>query len=424
MLLFQRYLPNFAYATVTTTLDEDSRRGELVEQRWDVRLDALGGRNARRGFAYQAYVPTPIGDEEFALGSTIAAAAANAEAATLSLNTDPPRQLNFEALARQLLRAESVASSRIEGLVLGHRRLARAAFSPERRDLTAESVLANIAALEAAIELASGKAITREDLVEVHRVLMAGTRDEHLGGVIREEPNWIGGEASSPRHAEFVPPPHELVPALLDDLCEFMNRDDVPVVIQAAIAHAQFETIHPFHDGNGRLGRALILALLRRRGIAPRYLPPVSLALAGSADRYVTGLTSFRNGNEEDWYAVFVDAVYNSATRARAFAEEVAALQDHWVEQAGQPRANSGPRRLIELLPSNPLVDVRTATQLLGGTGEQARQAILRLAKAGVLRQVNLGKSNRVWETVGLFDLLDRFERDLGPGERAPRPTR
>ncbi len=405
-----------------TKLREHSRRGRLVERNWDAR--PLGGRAARRGFAYRAYVPAAIADDDFLLGSQIAATAANAEQACRQLNEDPPALADLEALARQLLRAESVASSRIEGLVLSHRRLAKAAFSSDARDLTAQSVLANIAALERAVALASEvDEFTRADLLEVHRVLFAGTRDERLGGLLREEQNWIGGAASSPRNAEFIPPPHELVPELLDDLCAFASREDIPAVIQAAIAHAQFETIHPFHDGNGRVGRALILSILRRRGVAPRYLPPVSLALAGEADRYITGLTSWRNGDEDDWYTVFIDAVHRASTSAREFAGHVAELWSRWAEQAGNPRRNSGPLRLIELLPSQPIVNVKTTAQLLGGTEERARQAILRLEQAGVLRQTAVGRRNRAWECLGLFDLLDRFERELGPAARSPRPT-
>jgi len=384
-------------------------------------MHALGGRRARGGFAYRAYVPTPIADEEFLLSSYIAAGAANGELACRELNEDPPGLVNLEALALQLLRAESVASSRIEGLVLSHRRLAKAAFSKDVRDMTALSVLGNIRALERAVELASEvESLTSEHLVEVHKILFEGTRDEHLGGLVREEQNWIGGAASSPRNAEFIPPPHELVPELLDDLCAFCNRADLPASIQAAIAHAQFETIHPFRDGNGRVGRAIILAMLRRRGIAPKYLPPVSLALAGQADRYIAGLTSWRNGDEEDWYIVFVDALYSAATKAREFARRVAELQGRWTEEAGHPREGSGPRRLIELLPSHPIVNVKTAAHLLGGTEERARLAIVRLEKADVLRQTAVGRRNRAWECIGLFDLLDDFERDLGPGDRYP----
>lgn len=404
---------------------ESSQRGSFVERTWEPRIDALGGRSARRGFTYSAYVPTTVAEEGFLLESDIAAAAANAEQACRELNDESPALTNLEALARQLLRAESVASSRIEGLVLSHRRLAKAAFSLEAHDITAQSVLANIRALERAVDLA--RAVERfepEHLLEVHRLLFEGTRDERLGGEIREEQNWIGGAASSPRRAEFIPPPPELVPELVDDLCAFCNRVDLPAVIQAAIAHVQFETIHPFFDGNGRVGRALILIVLRRRGATKTCLPPVSLALAGEADRYVAGLTSWRSGDDEDWYDAFVDAVFRAATGAREFAGRVAGLQRRWMEKAGNPRRGSGPLRLIELLPSQPIVDVKAATRLLGGTEERARLTIRRLEEAGVLRQTTVGRRYRAWECVGLFDLLDRFERDLGSPERTPRPTR
>lgn len=404
---------------------DKSHRGHLVERRWSADPTAPGSRAARRDFIYQAYVPSAIAEEDFLLPSHIAAAAGNAELASRELNEDPPALASLEALARQLLRAESVASSRIEGLVLSHRRLAKAAFSHDARDLTAQSVLANISALERAVAVAAEVDELRpEHILEVHRLLFEGTRDEHLGGVVRETQNWIGGAASSPRNAEFIPPPPELVGNLLDDLCAFSSREDLPAVIQAAIAHAQFETIHPFFDGNGRVGRALILAILRRRGLAPRYLPPVSLALAGEADRYVAGLTSWRRGDEEDWYTVFIDALYRAALGAREFAHRVAELQREWTELAGNPRRGSGALRLIELLPAQPIINVNTATQALGGSAEQARLAILRLDQAGVLRQTAVGRRNRAWESVGLFDLLDSFERELGPAERTPRPTR
>jgi Fic family protein len=304
-------------------------------------MGALGGRSARRGFTFEAYVPTPIADQSFTLESDIAAAAANAEAACRELGEAPPELGNFEPPARQLLRAESVASSRIEGFVLSHRRLAKAAFSGTH-DITARSVLANIRALERAVELGgSVEMLERGHLEEVHRILFEGTRDEARGGRIRTGQNWIGGSASGPRDAEFVPPPPQLVPGLVDDLCEFCNREDLPASIQAGIAHVQFETIHPFFDGNGRVGRALILIILRRRRLARSYLPPVSLVLASEADRYVAGLGSWRRGDEDDWYRVFIDALYRAAAGARHFAGDVTALQGRWMQQAGEPRRGS-----------------------------------------------------------------------------------
>ncbi len=401
------------------------RRGALVARQWQPQHGAPGGRRARAGFSYQAYVPTPIANQDFALPSPIAAAAADAEHACRELNHEPPTLPSLENLARQLLRTESVASSRIEGLVLSHRRLAKASFSEDGHDVTATSVLANIRSLETAVSFASAATKLRTDhLLELHRLLFAGTRDEHLGGVIRAEQNWIGGAASGPRNAEFIPPPPEHVAGLLDDLCAFMNRDDLPAAIHAAITHAQFETIHPFHDGNGRVGRALILTILRRRNLAPRYLPPVSLAFAADSDRYVRGLTSWRAGDENDWHTVFATALHTASTCARDFARDVAQLVDHWHTLAGNPRTGSGPRRLIDELPAHPVLNVNSATALLGGTTERARQTIARLEAAGVLRPTTLNKRNRAWECVGLFDLLDRFERSVGTEGRTPRPTR
>jgi Fic family protein len=158
----------------------------------------------------------------------------------------------------------------IEGLVLSNRRLAKAAFSADVHDVTAQSVLAHIAALERAVALATDVGeLTRAHIIELHRLLFEGTRDAHLGGVVREEQNWIGGAASSPRNAEFVPPVRNGYGTARRPARVHQSRD-VPTVIHAAIAHTQLETIHPFHDGYGRVGRALILIILRQRGLAPK----------------------------------------------------------------------------------------------------------------------------------------------------------
>jgi Fic family protein len=130
------------------------------------------------------------------------------------------------------------------------------------------------------------------------------------------------------------------------------------------------------------------------------------------------------NAESNDWLLVFSDAVWRAASGAREFARAVEELQSEWTLSAAKPRRDSAPRRLIELLPSHPVINVQTAAKLLGVTDEAARLAITRLGNAGVLRQVTIGKRNRAWETVGLFDLLDRFERDLGPATRTPHPTR
>jgi len=419
--------PSSSSSTTTNGAEEIVLRDDpqIVARRWQPARSAPGSRRDRQSFTYEAYVPRAIAALQPRLDASVVTAISEAEQATRTLNEDPPRTVSLEALARQLLRAEAVASSRIEGLVVSHRRLARAFVAPKQD--TAAEVVANVKAAEHAIELAATTdAFTVDTLVEIHTILFADTSGEHYARLIREEQNWIGGGGGGPRGADFIPPPKEYVEPALEDLIEFINRNDLPPVLQAAIAHAQFETIHPFWDGNGRVGRALIHAILRRRGLAPRYVPPVSLVLAGRSDAYINGLTSYRYGDPEDWYTTFADAVASSASQAREFADRVAELQERWLEQAGNPRQDSGARKLIEALPAHPVVDVNSVQQLIGAASqESARQAIIRLEEADVLRPVSAErKRGRLWETVGLFDLLDSFEREVGVAGRVPPPTK
>lgn len=183
---------------------------------------------------------------------------------------------------------------------MGGRRLLRAqvavGLGAERSDVGAADVLNNIAAMRWAIDaLAEVQELTVDHLLGIHERLLGGTRLEEHAGRPREQQNWIGGSSYNPCCAAFVPPPPERVHDLLEDLCEFCNRDELPAIVHAALAHAQFETIHPFIDGNGRTGRVLIHVILRRRGLAPVVVPSVSLVLATWAQDYIDGLTATRN---------------------------------------------------------------------------------------------------------------------------------
>src|SRR6202035_278277 len=131
--------------------------------------------------------------------------------------------------------------------------MACASPEPLAADGTARAVLGNVRAMERAIALVDeGRPFELDDLLDIHRLLLEGTSEERFAGVVRTEQNWIGRRGASPAAAAFVPPPPDRVPGLLEDLVRFVNLDDLPAVAQAAIAHAQIETIHPFGDGNGR----------------------------------------------------------------------------------------------------------------------------------------------------------------------------
>ncbi len=386
---------------------------KLVRQRWEADLSAFGGRRARKSFSYDAYVPDLLGEADFELPADIAAVVAAAESAVRTVNALAPHLSALDVLARQLLRAESVASSRIEGLVLSHRRLARAGFARDDGDVTARSVLANIRAMDVAVATASRRGpLDVAGLLRIHRELFSAFHDPRAGQ-LRQEQNWIGGGASSPLDAEFVPPPPTYVRPLLEDLVAFVARDDLPAVMQAAIAHAQFETIHPFADGNGRVGRCLTHVVLRRRGLTPRFVPPISLVLATDARAYVKGLTDYRAGRVSEWVGLFAAATRWAAAEAEAFTSSVTSLQAQWRRQAGPLRSDAAALRLIEVLPATPIIDVKTAATLLETSEQAARLAVLHLEAKGVLSQLTVGRRNRAWEAAALFTRLDAFERRL-----------
>jgi Fic family protein len=383
-------------------------------------------RKDREPFRFQAYAPDPISDADAPLTGPVAQAVSEAERAVADLNRDPPALQALEAVARQLLRAESVASSRIEGLELSHKRLARADYRQnDARDETARSVLGNIRAMERAIHIgASARPFRVDDLRELHKTLMSATRDARVAGRIRDRQNWVGGSTFSPRGAEFIPPPAEFVEPLLEDLASFLNRDDMPAVQQAAIAHAQFETIHPFEDGNGRVGRCIIHAVLRRRGLATYHVPPISLVLATHADNYVRGLTAYREDRRHEWELFFARTVAIASREAAAFATKVASLQERWRSLANNPRRGSAASRLIDELPRQPVIDTATAQQMLGVSDEAVRLAVRQLEAAGVVRRLSANGRRRAWEAVGLYEALDGFERDLAIPDGESDPIR
>jgi Fic family protein len=220
------------------------------------------------------------------------------------------------------------------------------------------------------------------------------------------------------------------VPGLLDDLVQFVNRDDLPAVAQAAIAHAQFETVHPFGDGNGRTGRCLIHVILRRRALTPLFVPPVSVVLAASARSYIAGLTDFREGRVDDWIGAFADALSASAGAARSLREHIDALLAELIQRAGNPRADSVARRIITGLPAQPIVSAEIAADRYHVTPTAARAALNRLQEQAVLVPTRVGRRRgREWISDELFQLLDDFEYDIartedGRRRQAPSPTR
>lgn len=398
-------------------------------------------RRERRGCVYEAYLPDGLAGRPWQLDGDVAADIADAEAAILAFNQREATLSDTEGLARLLLRAEAVASSRIEGLVVGPRRILKAELARDlggqARDVQAEEILGNIRAMQAAVGAAATGEVTVETLLAIHSELLRGTAHGASAGSFRLEQNWIGGSSFNPCGASYIPPPPEHVPELMRDLVRFCSSDHLSPLSQAAIAHAQFETIHPFADGNGRTGRALIHLILRRRGLAPRFVPPVSLVLATWSDQYISALTATRYAGppESDaaragvnhWLGVFAAAARRAVADADAYEGTIGALQRAWRKRLGRVRADSSLDRLLWALPGIPVFTVRTVEELIGRSFEAANQSVARLVEAGIATQTALGRRNRAFEVPELIDAFIDLERTLASpagDTRAAAPSR
>lgn len=390
-------------------------------------------RRDRQGCEYEAYLPDKLAQRRITLDSHVAADVSAAERAVARLNDEARALLDSEAIARLLLRAEAVASSRIEGLEVGARRLLKAqaaegeGLSGRSADITSAEILNNIEAMRWALDEASGGPLTPPVILGIHKRLMTGTRLDEYAGKTRTQQNWIGGNTSNPCSAEYVPPPADHVMPLLEDLCEFCRRDDLPALAKAAVAHAQFETIHPFADGNGRTGRALIHLLLKQDGLATVTIPPISLVLATWAGDYVAGLSGTRYDGSADtpeahealngWIELFAAATIRAVAEAEAYERRVDDLKAEWRARLGNPRSHSTALLLIEILPGAPLITLPSATRLTSRTPPAVNNALAKLLEAGILKQITIGRRNRSFEAPELLDAFNDLERQLAsPG--------
>jgi Fic family protein len=357
-------------------------------------------------------VPDPIATAALSLEATVAGLVSEAEHAIRSLNGKARPAL--APMARLLLRTESIASSKVEGMQLGARELARAEArieSGQKTSTVAIEILANVAAMVLAVEDASTvETFGVDEIVAIHRRLMERAENRAIAGKIRTRQNWVGGNDYNPCGADFVPPPPEHVGALLEDLCAAINDDRLPPIVQAALVHAQFETIHPFDDGNGRTGRALIHVVLRRRRVAPEYLPPVSVVLAAAKQRYIDGLTAFRGDNVAAWIEYFAGAAARAASLAQAYVDDVEQLMDDWraklTASPSVPRTGAAAWAIIDVLPAHPIITASVAAAATGRAKAAVYQALDQLQSAGILVALSQFRRNQAWEASGLLDII------------------
>jgi Fic family protein len=358
------------------------------------------------GRPVEAFVPAPL-SEVGALHGAAQLDAARAEGVLTggALQHDP----RLEVAARLLLRAEGVASSRIEAIVAPAALVAVADVDPALAGPAAE-VADNLRALDAA--LAHEGPLTPDVLRGWHRILMASADlGSPLAGAWRDRLGWVGGP--TPRQAAYVATPPDRIGALMRDLVEYANHPPHGPVSAAALAHAQFETIHPFADGNGRIGRLLIGWILRRH-LGLTVPPPVSVAFLRDVGGYLSGLTVYRTVGPDEWVGWFARTLEGAATSANATLTAVAALVASWPARLNGLRSDAAARRLLDHVVTHPALDVTTAARLLAVSRPSARSALEALAERGVLQSTDTlggarpGRPRHWWVAAELLDLLTR----------------
>ena len=323
---------------------------------------------------------------------------------------------HLAALSMLLLRAESVASSKIEQVEASMEDFARASHGT-KANASATMMVASAQALDRLIHTVGPEyPITLDNVLAAHRILMASDPVERpYAGCLRDMQNWIGGSDYSPLGALYVPPPPETVPGYLEDLLEFANRDDVPVLVQAAVVHAQFESIHPFTDGNGRIGRALINTILRRRGTTASVVIPIASALVARRETYFDVLTEYRRGDVGPMIRALAQATRSSARESAISARRLAEMPSQWLDAYTEthgrpPRAGSAGRKILEQLPSEPFFTTEDMEDAIGGAASSVYRAIELLVEAGILRPLTQRKRKQMWSSGSIIDELE----DLG----------
>lgn len=326
---------------------------------------------------------------------------------------DTAAQGHSAALSRFMVRSESAASSKIERITASAREYARA-IAGNRGNASATSMVAASVALHELITTVGAQGrFELEYLTGAHRALMADDpEDSDYAGRLRDMQNWIGGSDHSPRDALHIPPAPDRVDSLMADLIAYLNRDDVPVMVQAAIGHAQFESIHAFTDGNGRIGRALVSAVLRRRGVTRYAVVPLASGLLACRDEYFASLGSYRLGDPAPLIDLFARSARVAAECSRDTIGRLQAMPDEWAAEL-KPRAGSAAAALIGAFTDHPVMGADEIEAHSGSAASQAYRAIDRLVDAGLIEEITGRKKNRVWAASEVMAELDDLDRRI-----------
>lgn len=362
------------------------------------------GRRAR------AWVPDPIRSNTFDVGVGVARRTERAAAAVRRADERLPG--TWEPIARILLRSEGVASSNIEGLRAPIEAVVAAEIDDSDSSQTAAWIADNLAVVTEAIRASHRTGLSVTALHRWHKRLMQRSDlPPRMVGRFRDAQGWIGG--TSPADAVYVPPPPDEVAELMADLVAFANRTDVDPITQAAALHAQFETIHPYGDGNGRLGRVLVGWLLARR-LDVALPPPISVLIARDPGGYLSGLYQYRDGSLDAYVGWFAEVVTRAGDASVVLGDRIQRLLADWEQRIADRRADAGARKLIVVLPEHPVINGAVAAERLGISERSARSALDALAERGIVTPIEVRSSTpgrpRSWWLAGeLLDLVGEW---------------
>ncbi len=391
--------PTAAWAVTRETLPWESRHTTQALSR---------AQRAAIRPTYDAAIPAVIANLDATIAPAVLAEVDDARAEIARFDAELSTMLpgsEIAPLSAVLVRTESASSSQIENITAGARALALAEVGVVRFGSNAGLVAANVDAMNRALELSD--AVAPKGILAIHEALMRGQAQANPGH-FRTEQVWIGGGSSSPHAEDFVPPHHSRVGAAIDDLCAFIQRTDIPLLAQAAIAHAQFETIHPFNDGNGRTGRALVHTMLKQGGATTRTTVPVSAGLLADTDSYFAALTAYRNGDPSRIVERFTHATFAAATNGRALAADLVQVYATWAGTV-RVRKSAAVWTVLPLLLSHPAITSSMVQEATGLSQPAADSLIQQLRDAGILTKASGRQRYVVWVAPAVLKALDDF---------------
>lgn len=360
--------------------------------------------------AYKSFVPNPLPPvPPIELSEDIVGLLVKANSQLAVLESIAARIPNVELFISMYVRKEALMSSQIEGTQATLEDILDPMLDTNTNRNIAD-VVNYIKATEFAITRLQTLPLCNRLIKETHAVLMKGVRGQEKNpGEFRYSQNWIGGQGSTLKNARYIPPSPDDMQNAMSDLEKYINTDDdLDALIQAALIHYQFEAIHPFLDGNGRVGRLLITLFLMDKGILTTPTLYISYFLKKNRVEYYDRMTEVRTkGNYEQWIIFFLQAIMESAGDATSTIDELITLHDtntSVISKLG--RASKNTMLVFDYLESNPIIDIGKTAEALSITFNTASSAVRRLVDAGILVQTGGGGRNRTFAYEAYLDIL------------------